>query len=461
MSERLKALFLAVFLSLTITFSSFADVATPGNADFEVPAYQTFSDTLDAGIMPYVTDLPNIKNTVSYSDVLIQISYYDMSNNVKWCVAHPDGTGRFSISRPNDLASIRTFEVDLFPKSLPSSGRYNLQFKVSLDVGLDFNSASVYYQRNYNNANFASGGLSISYLTIYSDIWAECSINLSSLSFLAFSSQVSNPSFPLGGVVKVAFTRLDSSAEVEIDTTGKTSTEDIQQNISSTLDNVSSSVSHISDSIEDMSEGIGEVVAAVENLPSAMEPHFDNVLRQIQHVTDQLHAFWDQWASFMSTDLEPHITLQADRIIEAIENIHIDFGEFSSTIIQNDNKLHQEQLANDNKLHQEQIDNDNQNADAIMNSYDKSDMESANQELSDSLNSYQQKEDELINQVTGSINDFQFDNPFTQFTGAMADISYFLTAIYNGLGSFNIPIGFAFTLTVALLCIGWYRFKGA
>ena len=124
------------------------------------------------------------------------------------------------------------------------------------------------------------------------------------------------------------------------------------------------------------------------------------------------------------------------------------------------NNQFDELIVNDNKNHQEQIQNDNQNTDKITNGYDNSSLNQSNQNLSDALNEYQSKEDELLGQTTDKIENFQFDNPFTKFIAPLQDVAYMLNGIYVSLGSFNIPIGFSLTLTIALLCIGWYRFRG-
>lgn len=96
----------------------------------------------------------------------------------------------------------------------------------------------------------------------------------------------------------------------------------------------------------------------------------------------------------------------------------------------------------------------------IVNGYDNSGLNQSNQNLSDTLNKYQEEEDKLLADTKDKIEDFEFQNPFDTFVAPLEDVAYFLNGIYMTLGSFNMPIVFSLTLTIALLCIGWYRFRG-
>ena len=89
----------------------------------------------------------------------------------------------------------------------------------------------------------------------------------------------------------------------------------------------------------------------------------------------------------------------------------------------------------------------------IVNGYDNSGLNQSNQNLSDTLNKYQEEEDKLLADTKDKIEDFEFQNPFDTFVAPLEDVAYFLNGIYMTLGSFNIPIGFSLTLTIALLCI--------
>lgn len=105
------------------------------------------------------------------------------------------------------------------------------------------------------------------------------------------------------------------------------------------------------------------------------------------------------------------------------------------------------------------INNNNANTDKVTGGYDNSGMLSENDRLNSSLDGYQKQEDEVFNQAKDKVDSFEYGNHFDRFTAPLADISFFLTGIYDGLGSLNVPIAFALTLSISLLAVGYYRFK--
>lgn len=128
----------------------------------------------------------------------------------------------------------------------------------------------------------------------------------------------------------------------------------------------------------------------------------------------------------------------------------------------------QDIINNQNAGNQQIQDNADANADKITGSiddlkdgFDSSGLDGDNAALSDKLNQYQQAEDEVMKDVNDNINNFEFTNPLDKMGAVLEDISYFLSGIYYGFESLNIPIAFSLTLTIALLCIGWYRFRGS
>lgn len=117
-------------------------------------------------------------------------------------------------------------------------------------------------------------------------------------------------------------------------------------------------------------------------------------------------------------------------------------------------------IENNNQNTETIINNQNENMDDLKNGYDDSGMASDKEKLDGVLNDYSEKEDQLLGDAKQNINEFNYDNYFDKYTEPLSDISYFLSQIYAALGALNIPIGFALTLTIALLFIGYYRFKG-
>lgn len=143
-------------------------------------------------------------------------------------------------------------------------------------------------------------------------------------------------------------------------------------------------------------------------------------------------------------------------------------GTGSQDVIDNANQNTQDIINNQNSGNQQIQDNADANADKIKDSvddlkdgFDSSGLDGDNAALSDKLNQYQQAEDEVMKDVNDNINNFEFTNPFEKMGAVLEDISYFLSGIYYALDALNIPIAFGLTLTIALLCIGWYRFRGS
>ena len=87
-------------------------------------------------------------------------------------------------------------------------------------------------------------------------------------------------------------------------------------------------------------------------------------------------------------------------------------------------------------------------------------MDNDKNRLDDAIAEYDGVEDQLLGDAKDTITGFDFENPLTRFVAPLQDISYFLQGVYVALGGLNIPIGFALTLMIALIFVGYYRFKG-
>ena len=176
----------------------------------------------------------------------------------------------------------------------------------------------------------------------------------------------------------------------------------------------------------------------------------------ILHISDQLYAFWDQLYNLI------HVPTMAklDQILQAIKdmdiNVNVDLDELKSAISSAASKITGQIQSSINS----QITNDDKNTDHLENGYDNSGILGDKGKLDGAITEYEKVEDQLLNDAKDKIGKFEFENPFEKYTGPISDISYFLTGIYNGLKGLNIPVSFSLTLTIALVFIGYYRFKG-
>lgn len=489
-------LVLSLFFSLVFPVPIYAGVSTSSDADV------VWVDDFPLPFSVASIATPLIKNTVARGNVTFAMRYTTTQGGTAWVYTRVGSDGHFYMARPNNFvkASRVEFRMGIAEGggSLPAPGSYTFAWNLNPESGITYlrkhNNAGIYAA--YTAENVATADLSYPILPAYTDsevmdngrgdflyvykngsaynkiafntfgqyygIINSIKIVNSRLTYTVFMD-VENVSFPISGEFRAYFGPTDSPPVLT--TPGASpSTTDIQQNISNSIDNISSSVSQVVSGVSDVANKVSSVTQAVNALPNAiaqsMEPHYNNVLTQLHHITEQLHAFWNQLAAYFNDKLIPQMITDTNRIVDAINSLDLEVDVSLSELTNVLNKNHQEQLDNDNKNHQAQLDNDDKNADAIMNSYDNSSFTSSNQNLSDSLTQYEDEESRLLEQVQGNINNMEYADPFTQLAGPLADLSFFLTGIYTGLGAFNIPIAFSLTLTIALLCIGWYRFRG-
>lgn len=229
---------------------------------------------------------------------------------------------------------------------------------------------------------------------------------------------------------------------------------------SSTQDEIKDTVSSIQDSVEQLpgkidsvSDAVQDVVQGIANLPQniagALEPHYDNILQQLHHITEQLHALWDQLAAYFNDKLIPQMITDTNRIVEAIEAINLEVNVDFDALKQ--------QLA---QQHKEQMDNDNKNTEEIVNGYENGDMDSISGQFGDAATNSDNAEDQLIDSVSGNISDFTFDPDILfEYIEAIDNVAQIMS-FFLRLSIIKTPLVFMLTLSIALLMIGYYRFKG-
>lgn len=495
---RAPALFLSVSLFLSVVFSAPAYAqATPLDADsvdggsvyYDVSDYDSADYGSDDGIVLLDEGLSvrKIENTISYSGLKAALWYNNTRGGTSWLYVNVGSDGHFTMTRPSDFSSPRRLEFRLDSINLPVTGNYAYAYNIIPDSGItyvnSYDNARIFVRFNYVNANYVSKTYSYidssnfgsTFITnsAYGEMYTHNGKNGAIVEYSTFGEfyayspsigfinsnlgfspyvDITEISFPFNAYFRAAFTA--TGTQPVFTTPGSApSSENIQQDISNAVGNISSTVSQVASGVADVANKVSGVTSAVNALPAkiaaSMEPHYNNILQQLHHITEQLHAFWDQLAAYFNDKLIPQMITDTNRIVDAINgmdlNVDVSFSEITNVL----NKNHQEQLANDDK-----------NADDMMNSYNNQSFNTTNEKLSNSLTEYEQKESELLNQVQGHIDQMDYADPFSQMAAPLADLSFFLTGIYTGLGAFNIPIAFSLTLTIALLCIGWYRFRG-
>lgn len=228
---------------------------------------------------------------------------------------------------------------------------------------------------------------------------------------------------------------------------------DAVDNIADKVEDIAGSVQQLPGKIEDVADAVQDVVQGIANLPQniagALEPHYDNILQQLHHITEQLHALWDQLAAYFNDKLIPQMITDTNRIVEAIEAINLEVNVDFDALKQ--------QLA---QQHKEQMDNDNKNTEEIVNGYENGDMDSISGQFGDAATNSDNAEDQLINSVSGNISDFTFDPDIMfEYIEAIDDVAQIMSYFLR-LSIIKTPLVFMLTLSIALLMIGYYRFKG-
>lgn len=391
-----------------------------------------------SGIAPYATLPPGTYK----GSWFLQALWHDSDGNVKYGgFAYHAATGTYRYSAPYPIERVNLI---LYPAVFPSDGKYFSYITLFFgDTHLNILS-SYYYQTfqrlNVNSVSSPNTLIPTKYYNRFSNGFGianapiSISNNPSRIDFIYVLDYKNYPQkildidratidFWPGGTISD-----DDLIESNNPNVGPMSSADVQQSIANSVSQLPGALTEMSGQLENIGNTLRDIITTISN---------------------QLNALWNQLYNYMHVPLMAQIQDSTDQIVNAIEDINLDFTDFSEQII-----------ANDNKLHQEQLDNDNKNADQIMNGYDNSGMESTNQKLGDSLSEYESQEAELLGSVSGHINDFEYTNPFEQFVNPLGDCSYFLTGLYADLGHLNIPIAFSLTLSIGLICIGWYRFRG-
>lgn len=423
-----KSLSILLILSIIMIcpLTAFAMTATPSDA-MRVPVatssnvilFQDYMesddfDTLGAPVL--VSSGDDITNTVDYGAVEYRLGYYDMNSVLRISRVTLDDDGYGSVSRPSDFASFAFLQIYLTPGALPTPGKYSMDLHFGSNTGgFTYNVVDLVSRKSYNNASLQVLTESAPITQSSGDISFRTTIDVGSGLYDLFLNitSVSGLYLPWGGFTSINFTRLSSNADVDYGTAGGPQTsDDIQGNIA---DNTAQQV-----------EQGDTIIELIKNT--------------IQTISSQLTAFWNQLAGEF-TNLYAKMTQQHSEQLQADRDNTDDMiaaGQSNTTDI---------------------INNNNANTDKVTGGYDNSGMLSENDRLNSSLDGYQKQEDEVFSQAKDKVDSFEYGNHFDRFTAPLADISFFLTGIYDGLGSLNVPIAFALTLSISLLAVGYYRFK--
>lgn len=455
--KRLLAIFLALLLAVPLP--AYAG-STPSDAEY-------VNGSRSVG--------PVFNNTVKYSDLTGFFWYYNASDQRKLILVKFDRDGYFSIPKPYDFASHDRFEVYIDSYSRPRPGTYSVKASMSMNSGVTwlprFYALSTYEPENASQIQssflykdwpitdvihtgktvttyYEGSGVGTMIINSAGDSYFEIgSILINNYKDSAFSISFypTSASWTMGGQLKIAFGPVNKNPSYS--SLGNPPTTSDQ------LNDITDAVNQIPDKIGDVADAVQDVVQGITNLPQniagALEPHYDNILQQLHHITEQLHALWDQLAAYFNDKLIPQMITDTNRIVEAIENVNHEVNIDLDALKQ--------QLA---QQHKEQMDNDNKNTEEIVNGYENGDMDSISGEFGTAAENSDNAEDQLFNEVSGNISDFTFDlDMLSQYQTSLTIIGKIL-GHFVALPFVKTPMVFMLTLSIALIMIGYYRFKG-
>lgn len=417
---------------------------------------------------------PSFNNTVNYNYVWAKLYYTSTSGTNKVVDVPISSDGYFSLQKPSDYRQPQFFEYNVAPAGRPPAGTYSMKFSLSPNAGVTwephFNMYSLATIPNSNPTSqwkryalplvqqintghtittyYENDGVATQIINSGGDVFCEIgSILVNNFNNVRFNIALDASAihFPFGGRIKMSFGPINknpSYSSVGTPPTTDQSLADIQQ-----------AVNQLPGKIEDVADAVQDVVQGIANLPQniagALEPHYDNILQQLHHITEQLHALWDQLAAYFNDKLIPQMITDTNRIVEAIESINLEVNVDFNALKQ--------QLA---QQHKEQLDNDNKNTEEIVNGYENGDMDSISGQFGDAATNSDNAEDQLINSVSGNISDFTFDPDIMfEYIEAIDDVAQIMSYFLR-LSIIKTPLVFMLTLSIALLMIGYYRFKG-
>ena len=443
MKKQIFALLLSLLLVVSLPFSALADVASGSNAVYGDP----FSDRLDM-----YSSVGSVVNTVR-GDLSASVFFYnpDTGKQEGYSVPCTFRDNQYHIKTTlSNTGYITYMEIQVRGKALPPSGSYYVSFDFSSDFSYDYHEFKYWWTKYTNSASDVSDTILPSHRQLSGDLYsAPFLVNLTNVA--AFNPVIvfkGDNVRNISGSFSLNFT--PAASDPSAPSTGlDTSQQDYESGVSSSLSDIQSSVGNMSSDLSEAAQSL-EYISQSQNL---IIKGIDNI---ILHISDQLYAFWDQLYNLI------HVPTMAmlDQILQAIKvmdiNVNVDLVELKSAISSAASKITGQIQSSINS----QITNDDKNTEHLENGYDNSGILGDKGKLDGAITEYEKVEDQLISDAKDKIGKFEFDNPFEKYTGPLSDISYFLTGIYNGLQGLNIPVSFSLTLTIALVFIGYYRFKG-
>lgn len=417
--------FIALLCAFTVAFSSvaFAASATPSNAvsasysNAQIKDAQVGSDALNPLYFNNDAVLMSDSDDSGYGVDWVYTGVWQSSSGTRFVEADLGSDGFYHFNSPGAGYRLVQFRLCILSPRLPSTGTYG--FSASLSQGnVDAELASVFVQFDINKQNAVSA---------YPQIFVSSFSNTGTAYTLS-----SNVTLPAGLVsLVVAFNLKNPTTAFDL---GLPSFQFLLYSVSG--DDVSTDVGQVSDS-----DNLGSIASNTGQIVSGQSAIMDTIKEQIQYITMQIEAFWNQLAG--------EFTNLFDKLNQQIANDNQNTQDIISNLDQNTSDI---------------TNNIDQNTDTVTSGWDDSKLEQSGNQLNDSLTQYDDVESGIHDTASGWLDDYTLPD-FDQLiavSGVLSALTWlgtFMQTCFTNMGAFNIPVTLSLVLIFVLILVGYYRIR--
>ena len=337
---------------------------------------------------------------------------------------------------------VNAFKIHIGKRNLPKPGNYSLKFFMSSELVDNWRIELPVFRLNKLNKVGNDESFNIWYLNNDSQFGALSNINIDesvySIDIILYLDKYDSRIFTHG--VQIGFYEPETDLNV-VDN----STPGVVEDFNPENKTPEANAEDIANSSKDTADNTKDTANNTKAIVESQNLILGTLKAIIQHISDQLFAFWNQLAGEF-TNLYAKLEKNANDNFTALKEAG---KEATKHIVENDNKNTKEMKENDDK-----------NTDKALNSYNNSSMNNDNEVLKNKI----AEQDGLEKQITSKINEplssFEFKNPVNQYLLAFGMCGQWLQNLFDSLGDFKDVVNLSFAMTIALICIGMYRFKG-
>lgn len=340
------------------------------------------------------------------------------------------------------IYGVNAFKIHIGKRNLPKPGNYSLKFFMSSELVDNWRIELPVFRLNKLNKVGNDESFNIWYLNNDSQFGALSNINIDesvySIDIILYLDKYDSRIFTHG--VSIAFDEPETDLNV-VDN----STPGVVEDFNSENKTPEANAEDIANSTKDTADNTKDTANNTKAIVESQNLILGTLKAIIQHISDQLFAFWNQLAGEF-TNLYAKLERNANDNFNALKEAG---KEATKHIVENDNKNTKEIK-----------DNNDKNTDKALNGYDNLGMNKSTNKLDEALKSQDKAEGEITNKANEELKKFEFDNPVVQYATAFKLVGTILQNVFNALGPFNDVVMFSFFVSIAMICVGLYRFKG-